>query len=270
MRALAQRVVDSLPPLAEDVVLTGSTSCGVADELSDVELLVAAAEVPARDDAARYAQAAGLRRIDTWAPPGRPILRTAGELGEVQVELIWWARTFVDERIARVLAAEIVDHQQVRTVEAIVNGVALRGTLHAEWLARLAEYPAALADAIVADAANPWNEPPRPQLTLLRPGDRLMLEERLVEDAQNILRIVFALNREWEPGWKRLVLRVEPLAVKPDRLAERIDAALSEPDRRAALRAMRGLAAETLALAPDLPAVVDARARLDELLEALR
>jgi predicted nucleotidyltransferase len=40
LRELAERVAALLPPQVEDVVLTGSTSRGIADELSDIELLV--------------------------------------------------------------------------------------------------------------------------------------------------------------------------------------------------------------------------------------
>lgn len=54
----------------------------------------------------------------------------------------------------------------------------------------------------------------------------------------------------------------EPLAVKPDRLAERIDAALAALD----LRAMRELGRDVLALAPDTPTVIHARRHTEELL----
>jgi predicted nucleotidyltransferase len=38
LRALAQRVADALPAgLAEEVVLTGSVSRGMADEVSDID-----------------------------------------------------------------------------------------------------------------------------------------------------------------------------------------------------------------------------------------
>jgi hypothetical protein len=74
-----------------------------------------------------------------------------------------------------------------------------------------------------------------------------------------VLRIVFALNRTWEPSWKRLPDAVEPLAVKPPRLAARIDEALAAND----LRQTRRLAREVLELAPDLPCVRQSRAMLD-------
>jgi predicted nucleotidyltransferase len=44
LRALAQRVADALPPEVIEVVLTGSVSRGMADEVSDVEMLVVTAE----------------------------------------------------------------------------------------------------------------------------------------------------------------------------------------------------------------------------------
>ena len=58
---------------------------------------------------------------------------------------------------------------------------------------------------------------------------------------------------------KRLADRAAPLAHKPDRLAERIEEALTEPDPYRALLVMTELQADTVALAPDSPNVVRAR-----------
>jgi tRNA nucleotidyltransferase/poly(A) polymerase len=84
-----------------------------------------------------------------------------------------------------------------------------------------------------------------------------------------VLAIVFALNREHQPTAKRLAERVEPLAIKPERLAERIDAALSEPDPQTALRLMAELQLETVRLAPSGPNVDRARVWLADALAVL-
>ena len=56
LRELAQRLVDGFPPNVTEVVLTGSVSRGVADELSDIEMLVLTDEqVSLEEDAARGA-----------------------------------------------------------------------------------------------------------------------------------------------------------------------------------------------------------------------
>ena len=251
LRAVAERVAEQLPSSVTDIVLTGSTSRGAADELSDVELLVIAPELP--DDVP-------LEDVDTWSPPGLPIRWFGGSFEGEFVELIWWPPPYAEERVAQIAAGEIVDHARLRSADALVNGICLRGDRHAAWVAQLAVYPDGLAEKIIADAAATWTEPARSDRALQRPGDALMLAWRYVDGTENLLRIVFALNREWEPGWKRLASRVDRLAVKPDRLAERIDAVGHALD----LAALRQLAAETLALAPDLPAVMRARRMLEE------
>jgi hypothetical protein len=81
----------------------------------------------------------------------------------------------------------------------------------------------------------------------------------MLDDASRVLRIVYALNRVWQPTQKRLAARVASLQVKPARLAERIEEALSEPDPRRALLVMTELQSETVALAPDGPNVNRAR-----------
>ena len=96
-------------------------------------------------------------------------------------------------------------------------------------------------------------------LTLIRPQDRLALTEWLVDAATRSLTIVFALNRVWQPTTKRLSARVTALAIKPDRLAERIEAALAEPDPRRALLAMTELQLDAVRLAPSGPNVDRAR-----------
>ena len=252
LRALARRVADGLPPLAGDVVLTGSTSRGVADELSDVELLALAEELPPLEQCVAYD---GLDRVETWIPPHGQVYWTGGYAGDEYVEVLWWPRAFLEERLRGILAAEIVEHERLRTAEAIANGIALRGDGLKRWHAQLADYPEPLAAAIVDTAAETWHDPPRSERAFLRAGDTFVLTKRLVEEAENVMRIVFALNRTWEPGWKRVSLVLERLEQKPDRIVERLDDALRALD----LRAMQALVADTLALAPATPAVLKAR-----------
>jgi predicted nucleotidyltransferase len=251
LRAVAARVAERLPGHVTDIVLTGSTSRGTADELSDVELLVICESLPAE---------LPLDDVQTWSPGVEGAHWFGGLFEGEYVELVWWTPAYAEERVAALAAGTFVDHQRLKTAEAILNGIALHGRRHSDWCARLGTYPEGLADAIVDDVAGTWIEPVRSQNALLRPGDTLMLAERLVDDAQQILRVVYALNEEWEPGWKRLPARLAPLALKPARLAERIDAAIRSFD----LQAMRALAAETLALAPETPKVRRARELLLE------
>ena len=257
LRALAQRVVDALPlEVAEEVVLTGSVSRGVADEVSDIEMLIV---TPGQLELAacfENARAAGLDELDTWGVQGTPTQRVSGVREGVPLELIWWSRDYAESTIDAILVGDASS-----AADAIANGVALRtsGSL-SRWQARLSDYPDDLAAMRIEEAALTWGGfAPAGLLTLARPGEQLARIERMLDDASRVLRIVYALNRVWPPTHKRLAARTALLAVKPARLAERIDEAFSERDPRRALLVMTELQLETVALAPDGPNVNRAR-----------
>ena len=252
LQAIARRVAEGLPPEIEEVLLTGSASRGVADEDSDFEMLLVGETLPPLGEIA-----AGLDVFDAGEMPDHRGWWISGTAEGESYELIAWTRARTEERVTGILAAEIVDHTRIRAAEGIVHGLPLRTAgLVREWQERLHDYPDAVAEAIVLDAIGDWTEQtPRGIRAQLRPGGRLELTMRLVDDLENALRIVFALNRAWEPDWKRLPELVAPLAVKPQRLAERVDEALGASD----ILLARELVRDTLALAPGLPRVVQAR-----------
>ena len=267
LRDLAQRVADALPPeVAEEVVLTGSVSRGVADEVSDIEMLIVTAEPLELAACFDHARAAGLEELDTWGVQGTPTQRVFGYREGVPLELVWWSRAHAESSVDAILRGDTSSG-----AEAIANGVALRtrGSL-TRWQARLSDYPEELAIAQIEDAALTWGGyAPAGLLTLVRPGEQLARTERMVDDASRLMRIVYALNRVLEPTSKRLAARVALLAVKPDRLAERLEEAFSEADPRRALLVMTELQSETVALAPDGPNVNRARRWLAAAADAL-
>jgi predicted nucleotidyltransferase len=266
--ALAQRVADALPAeVAEEVVLTGSVSRGLADEVSDIEMLVVTRERLELEDCFELARAAGLEGLDTWGAPDAHARRVSGYREGVPVELVLWPREYGQARIDALLAGEAPS-----TADALVHGVPLRTSgLLAAWQERLGEYPPDLAVAQIEEAALRWGGfTPAGVLTLARPGDRLALTEWLLDAALRVLTIVFALNRVWQPTTKRPAARVEPLATKPDRLAERIEEALTEADPRRALLVMTELQLDTVLLAPSGPYVERARTWLRDAAQVLR
>ena len=267
LRAIAQRIADGLPPLVEEVVLTGSVSRGVADDLSDIEMLVVTSEQLELAECFEHARKVGLHGLDTWGDQGTASSRVFGYYHGVPIELIWWTRDHAEASVAALLAGE-----QSSAADALANGVALRTVgLLDRWQDSLRAYPEDLAAARIEEAALTWGGyAPAGILTIARPGERLALVERLLDDAARVLRVVYALNRVWEPTTKRLATRVEPLAVKPDRLAERITEALTEPDARRALAIMTELQLDAVRLAPSGPNVDRARAWLAEGLGLLR
>jgi hypothetical protein len=261
LRSLAQAITDALPTAVVEAVLTGSVARGVADELSDIELLLVTEAEPELRECFSFAASCGLTTLGTWGPQGGPTKRVSGWYEGVPIELIWWSRAHAEAALDAVFAGDLSG-----TADALAHGVALRPSgLLARWQERLRHYPDELAEGRIEDAALKWGGfHAAGLLTLLRPGERLALLEWLVDDAIRVVRIVFAANRVWQPTSKRLADRVAALSDKPERMAERIEEALTEPDPRRALLVMTELQLETLALAPGGRNVERARQWLDE------
>jgi hypothetical protein len=267
LRALAQRVADALPAgIVEEVILTGSVSRGTADELSDIEMLIVSRDRLDLGACFAHSGAAGLDDLDTWGAQDTPTRKVSGFLDGVPLELVWQARADAEASIDA-----IFDGDASSAADAIANGVALRTAgLLARWQARLGAYPDDLVSKRVERAASTWGGyAPAGLLTIARPGERLAMIERVVDDAHRVMAIVYAVNRVWQPTNKRLANRSAVLALTPDRLPERITTALTEPDPLRALLTMTELQSDTVALAPAGPNILRARRWLDAVADEL-
>ena len=267
LQELAERVAAALPPVVEEVVITGSVSRGVADEVSDIEMLVVTREPLELDECFEHARAAGLEGLDTWGPQGTDTKRVFGYREGVPIELVWWSRDFAEASVSGILAGE-----PSGSGDALAHGVAIRSAgLLEEWQRRLKEYPDEVAAERIEDAALTWGGyAPEGWLTVIRPGERLALVELIYDDAMRLLRIVYAMNRVWPPTTKRLAARLDELPVKPERLADRIEEALTETDPTRAALLMKELQLDTAELAPSGPNIDRARRWLRDVVEVLR
>ncbi len=261
LRSVAQRIADTLPPTVLEVVLTGSVSRGVADEISDIEMLIVSEGERELADCFSLAASCGVTELGTWGRQDVPTRRVSGYREGVPVELIWWSQRHAESAIDEIFAGD-----PSATADALANGMSLRASgLLERWQGRLRHYPDELARARIEDAALKWGGfHAAGLLTLLRPRERLALLEWMTDDAARVVAIVFAVNRVWQPTLKRLRDRVSTLAEKPEGLADRIEEALLEPDPRRALLVLTDLQVETLALAPDGPNVDRARKWLED------
>jgi len=266
LQELAELAVRALPAGVEEIVLTGSVSRGVADELSDVEMLVVTGQLLDREECFEHARSMGLTELDSWGPPPAPAQHVFGYRAGIPFELIWWPRAYAEARVAQARAGA-----EGATADALVHGVPLRTCgLLAGWQEQLRIYPPEVAAARIETAASRWGGfAPAGVLTLTRDGDRVALQEWLLDATARVLAIVFAVNGVWQPTTKRLAARLAPLAVQPERLAERLTLTLTEPAARRALRSMTEIQLETVLLAPSGPNIDRARGWLAAALELL-
>jgi len=253
---LSRRIVDALPlDVVSEAAVTGSVSRGVADELSDIEMLLVTPEELSLARCFELASAAGLEQLSTWGPQNVPTRRVFGYFQGVPIELIWWSLAHAETAFAG--SGDAISHSiPLRTAGAVER-----------WRSELAAVP---VEAICEEAALPWGGfAPEGILTIARPSETLSRLEWTVDGANRVLRIVYALNGLWPPTAKRLAERSRDLSVKPERLAERIEDALMEREPRRALRVLTELQLDAVQLAPDGPNVLRARDWLTRTLDLL-
>src|SRR5437870_2934869 len=141
LRSVAQGIADALPASVGEAVVTGSVSRGVADAVSDIEMLIVTPGELELDECFALAGACGLTDLGTWGQQGVPTKRVSGYRDGVPIELIWWSREHAESAIDAVFAGELSS-----TADAIANGIALRTSgLLAQWQERLRHYPDELA-----------------------------------------------------------------------------------------------------------------------------
>ncbi len=140
----------------------------MADEISDIEMLVVTREPLDLEDCFRFARAAGLDGLGTWGVQGGPTRRVSGYRERVPLELIWWPRDYAEEQIDALLGGAM--HS---TADALAHGISLRTSGRvAAWQERLGAYPPDLAAAQIEEAALPWGGFRRPSVDAAPPSLR--------------------------------------------------------------------------------------------------
>jgi len=258
---LARNITSLCPTsFAREIAVTGSTSRGVANSRSDLELnlwsdLSPSDRLPAWLDLnLRWLKEAGQAKnfyVDQTPIADGSFWATCRIRG-IWVEIGWQQLDIQASWVDRLLSGNIVAHSLLTMADALIHAVPVRTTgALAKWKAALSEYPPALQERLIRDAIDSWTFPLHIEMSWKASGEhRLKYFEHLLADIHGVLRLVFAVNRIWEPDWKRLRRRVSSAMIKPTRMVSRITGILHELDPFEARAECYKLILETLALVP--------------------
>jgi Domain of unknown function (DUF4037) len=246
---LARGLIAACPAeLGDEVAVTGSVGAGLADEHSDIELLFLVESVPEP------------ARVREWLDgvSGTESVLTDREdsgvwgwcrLGGVEIDPYWDLLSEAVAEVDAITSGAVLEHRRLAFAHVLIHSVQLRtrGAL-AELVHRCAVYPAGLRRRLIEDAIRGWEIPAERIGSAVR-GDVLESRAWLQHDAERILRIVFALNRRWEPPrWKWLRDYAGTLPITPAGLVDRIETALLSSEPPEASRALAELGLEALEL----------------------
>jgi hypothetical protein len=264
LRALAREIatvyVAELRPRA--VILTGSAAEGVADDLSDLDLIAYHDRLPAEAviEAARHRAGGGeLLVLSAWDGKGYvesfPVRGVECQVAHATVEA-------VERHVTSVLVELDVESVYQKALDGLLHAIPLHGAeLVRSWQQRAADYPETLRKAMVERHMRffpLW-------MTHERMASRdatLWRQQMLVESALRILAVLAGLNRVYFSSFqfKRMHAFAARLAVAPPDVANRLERLFDNPHR--AGEGLEALVVETLALVErELPDLDTIRAR---------
>ncbi len=249
---IAQQLVDTCPPdLADDIALTGSTARGVADDDSDLELNLWAESIPPTEARVAWLTAAGASDLQVEdAPRPDDSYWIKFRWGDLSAEVGWQTFAALHAQIEHIRSGATLERKVLAFGDVIANAIPLRGDqVKAEQII-LAGYSDAVQRGIVQLALDQWSQPQRwaTARRLARHGERLALSRQLVDDLDLALRLLYAVNRRWEPSakWTLTVAR----AFAPADLIKRIDDVLGYPSLTRRVEFCAQLCRDLLALVP--------------------
>jgi hypothetical protein len=268
-RMLAQKIVDLCPVnLATEVALTGSAARGLADEDSDIELNLWAKEIPAPYQRQQWLEKIGAINVTIDAEPiADGSVWTTCQFENTWVEIGWQTEIAQETLLQSILQAEITDTSRLIVAGLINQAIVLRSNgLLSNWQNKLKYYPEDLQTKLILEAIDLWQFPHIVALrwALVRRNQHFALMQRLAQDINNLLRILFALNKQWEMDCKWLEYTLAQLPTKPPKTVERINAIFSSLSPIERVKISFSLIIETLELLPQLPSVKLAITTLQE------
>jgi hypothetical protein len=251
LRAIAERIVEALeqhaPPRA--VLLAGSSGEGIADSLSDIDLI------------AYYDRLPTLPAIRVWrmevgvAPPGVRVRRRSGWVDT------WWMDGV--ECQGGGLLTEVVETlldglqqgrdpdspRQQKVAMGLLHGMALRDDgLIAGWQARVREFPEALARSMAKHHLGVFPLWVAQSQLAQRDADLFEIQS-LLDGAFHIIGALSAVNGLYFTTFqfKRMRTHISAMREAPPRLAARLEGLFTTPRDRAA-EELRQLVAETVGI----------------------
>lgn len=224
------------------IALGGAHAKGVDDPQSDLDLYVFARGILANAERDRLCRqfSDAIHAVTSWGNDAQFIQGgTDFYLGEQKVE-VWFRQVDYIDGIIAECQQGIVKHDFVTwTVMGFFNHCTL-SDLHkmvvledpsgilAAWQAQIAEYPPALRRRILDDylgAAQFWPENFHYKSAVER-GDRIYTAGIVQQVIQNLIQVLFAYNRVYFPGEKKLAAALDHLPAKPDDFTRRIQRVL--------------------------------------------
>ena len=251
---IAQDFAQQCPlELGEEIMVVGSVAQGNADAHSDLDIEILVKTLPSTKEVRAWLEAIGAIDLIFEDESGDEAVSISCQYQGVWLEASWHEINKKEKLIQTICAGQNTTRLKLLQIGNVFTAVPLRtsGSLK-RWQQHLSTYPDAVQKQVILDASAFWTFPHRVEMlwVLARRGELLGLTIWLTADVSDALRILFAINRQWEMDWKHLHTISKKLAIKPDNLEERVDAIFLTPQLEQRVETTLRLIIDILHLVP--------------------
>ncbi len=253
---IAEEIASKCPlKYGKEIIIVGSVSRGIADEYSDIEVEFLVENLISQEDRINWIKEIGGSEICPYSAPigdGSEwiIFRYKGHW----IEAGWQMIDRMVDNLKSIVEGKAYTHDKLLLAFALKNAIFIRkdGLLKG-YREKLEYYPKGLEKNIIMNTIRPWTIELglKARKTLSKRKDIIPLLESMISDVHKVLRILFAVNQQWEPDWKWIKYLVQDLKIKPDNLTERINSILSTNNPEESLKNCFDLIQDTLFLIPE-------------------
>lgn len=273
-RQLARELVNGMQLQPDqEVVLTGSVARGISDRFSDIEIRFLVDTLEPADVYDAHLRATGAL-VEPATSLWNGMITSKSWFKGVFIEAAWQTWDGLEQSLVPVLAAETTEHWAQVEAWHVFHALPFTDAPRTkQWQQRLAHYPDALQTKLINNALATWVQPhwyplsPVNAWPVAQRNARMALTTKLIQEIERALRLVFAVNTQWEPDYKWLWFEQQRLQHTPDRLAERVNEVFETPDAAHSIRLCFDLILDILAL---VPAPHDVSVQVQRITEALQ
>ncbi|MBI6872119.1 DUF4037 domain-containing protein [Clostridium aciditolerans] len=253
---LAEEIASKcLMEYGKEIIITGSVSRDLADEDSDIEIEFLVDNLMSECDMVNWIKEIGGTEIHPYgAPIGDGSVWIIFKYKEYWIEAGWQKIDTMRDNIKVILTGEVYTHDKLTLASTFKNAIFIRKNGILDSLQEeLYSYPDDLQQKIIMNTISPWTIDLglNVRRVLAKREDKIPLLERMIADIHRVLRILYALNKQWEPDWKWTKHIVKDLDIKPENLIDRINSIICIKDCEESLKACFKLIYDTLSLIPE-------------------
>ncbi len=239
----------------KEIIITGSVSRGLADENSDIEIEFLVDNLISEYDRINWIKQIGGTEIYPYgAPIGDGSVWIVFKYKDYWIEAGWQTTSIMKNNIKSIIEGKVHTHDKLILALTFRDAIFIRKNGILSGLQEeLKFYPDALQKKIIMNTIEPWTVDLGLEVRriLSKREDKIPLLERMISDVHRVLRILYAINKQWEPDWKWTKHIINYLEVKPENLIERIDSIICIKDTNENLKNCFELINDTVSLIPE-------------------